>query len=79
MEDVASGNYRCRPHRIKSRSPKLNHAIAGLSEKLSRQFPGLPNLQWVALRLLEGDNSIIEAIRSGELGNIGTDPTPVQS
>ena len=79
VEEVASGSYPCRPHRIKSRSAKLNHAIAGLSEKLARQFPGLPNMQWVALRLLEGDNSIIEAIRSGELGNIGSAPTSVQS
>lgn len=79
VEEVASGSYVCRPHRIKSRSSKLNHAIATLSEKLAREFPGLPNLQWVALRLLEGDNSIIEAIRSGELENIGSAPTTVSS
>jgi hypothetical protein len=35
-----------------------------------REYPGLPNLRWVALRLLEGDQSIIESIRSGDLGNL---------
>ena len=79
VEEVANGTYVCRPHRIRSRSPKLNHAISGLSRKLSQEFPGLPNLQWVALRLLEGDNSIIEAIRTGDLGTIGSAPNPATS
>jgi Fe2+ transport system protein B len=70
IEEVASGKFICQPHRIKSRSAKLNHAISSLAQKLSGQFPGLPNLNWVALRLLEGDQSIIEAIRTGELGRL---------
>jgi len=32
-------------------------------------YPGLPNARWVALRLLQGDQRIEEAIRSGELGD----------
>lgn len=70
IEEVATGEYVCRPHKIKSRSAKLNYAISTLSAKLARQFPNLPNLNWVALRLLEGDNSIIEAVQSGTLGSI---------
>jgi len=70
IEEVATGKYVCRPHKIKNRSPKLNRAIASLAAKLKVQFPDLPNLNWVALRLLEGDNSIIEAVRSGELASI---------
>lgn len=79
IEEVASGKYVCRPHKIKSHSSKLNHAISSLSKKLEEQFPGLPNINWVALRLLEGDNSIIEAVRSGELGNINVGTLNVQS
>ena len=70
IEQVATGQYVCKPHRVKSRSHKLNHAVSTLSKKLEEQFPGLPNLNWVALRLLEGDQSIIEAVRSGELGQL---------
>ena len=77
IEEVASGKYVCRPHKIKSRSSKLNHAITTLADKLLEQFPGLPNSKWVALRLLEGDNSIIEAVRSGELGSINADLSAV--
>ena len=70
IEEVASGKYVCKPRRKKSKSPKLNHAIDTLVKKLAEQFPGIPNLNWVALRLLEGDESIIDAIRTGELGTL---------
>jgi Fe2+ transport system protein B len=79
IEEVATGKYVCKPHKIKSRSPKLNNAISTLSVKLAEQFPNLPNTNWVALRLLEGDNSIIEALRSGELGNINVGVSTVQA
>lgn len=70
IEQVATGKFVCKPYRVKSRSAKLNHAISALSEKLAVQFPNLPNLNWVALRLLEGDQSIIEAVRTGALGKL---------
>ncbi|MCB0668322.1 MAG: 50S ribosome-binding GTPase [Saprospiraceae bacterium] len=72
IDEVASGKYVCKPHKIQSHSKKLNHALMTLTEKLKEQFPNLPNTNWVALRLLEGDHDIIEAVRSGELGSINT-------
>ena len=71
IEQVASGSYTCKPHRIKPRSAPLQHAIEALAKKLGESFPGLPNLNWVALRLLEGDQSIMEAVKRGELGQLG--------
>lgn len=68
--DVAVGAYVCKPNRLKSRSKELNEAIEKLTNKLLEIFPNLPNARWVALRLLEGDQNIIDAVRSGELGNI---------
>lgn len=70
IHEVASGKYICKPYRIKSSSSELNSAIEILSREIELEFPGLPNLRWVALRLLEGDQSIIDAIRSGDLGNL---------
>jgi ferrous iron transport protein B len=78
IEEVATGKFVCKPHKIKSRSSKLSHAISTIAAKLAEQFPGLPNINWVALRLLEGDDSIIEAVRSGELGNINVGASTVQ-
>jgi small GTP-binding protein len=70
IHDVATGKYICKPYRIKTKSAELNSAIEKLSKEIELEYPGLPNLRWVALRLLEGDQSIIDAIRSGDLGNL---------
>jgi ferrous iron transport protein B len=70
IEAVANGSYVCRPHRIKRRQAKLEHAVTELSRRLAAQFPDLPNREWVALRLLEGDQTIIDAVRSGDLGSL---------
>jgi Fe2+ transport system protein B len=79
IEEVATGKFVCKPHKIKTRSSKLEHAVASLARKLDEQFPNLPNTNWVALRLLEGDNTLIEAVRTGELGTIQATTTPAQS
>jgi ferrous iron transport protein B len=50
----------------------LNFAVEKLSKKILDEFPGLPNVKWVALRLLEGDQTIIDSIKNGELGKIYT-------
>jgi ferrous iron transport protein B len=73
IQEVASGKYICKPYRIKSNSSGLNSAIEKLGREIESEFPGLPNLRWVALRLLEGDQSIINAIRNGDLGNLKKD------
>ena len=70
IAEVASGKFVCKPRRLKNHSPKLEQAIKQLSKKLIHHFPKLPNVRWVALRLLEGDQSIIEAVKSGALGDL---------
>lgn len=68
--EVATGKFVCKPYRIKSHSRELNYAVEKLNKMILEEFPNLPNAKWVALRLLEGDQSIIESIRNGELGNL---------
>jgi ferrous iron transport protein B len=70
IDEVVSGKYVCKPYRLKSKSSELNFAVEKLSKKILEEFPTITNVKWVALRLLEGDQSIIESIRNGELGNI---------
>jgi len=67
---VATGQTICRPHRFQSESPQLKEAVGRLVAKLEAAFPNLPNAHWVALRLLDGDERIIEAVRRGELGDL---------
>lgn len=75
VADVASSKVKCSPHRISTHTPEIKTAIERISQKIVSVFPGLPNSRWVALRLLEGDQRIIEAVKSGELGTLinGTD------
>jgi ferrous iron transport protein B len=71
ISDVATGRTLCRPYRHQSQSPAIKQAVAQLVDKIAARFPSLPNAHWVALRLLDGDQRIAEAILSGELGNLG--------
>ena len=68
--DVATGAVRCKPYRVESVAGPLRDAVDTLAARVSEEFPGLPNARWVALRLLEGDQRMIDAVRTGELGNL---------
>ena len=70
MSDVATGKIPCMPHRIRSGSEDLKRAIDQLVNTIFAQFPGLTNARWVALRLLEGDPRIVEAVKTGELAHL---------
>lgn len=70
IEQVAKNNYVTKPHRINQRDPQLEAVIETLVAEIQRQYPDLPNARWVALRLLDGDVSIEEAIRDNRLGDL---------
>ncbi len=70
INDVASGKIVCKPRRFQNEPPQLTQAIQILVEQLKQAYPGLPNARWVALRLLDGDERLIEAIQKGELGDL---------
>jgi len=70
VSDVATGQTICRPYRIKSESPEVQNSVNQLVNMLEETFPDLPNARWVAMRLLDGDQRIVQAIRLGELGSL---------
>ena len=78
LDDVAAGRTVCRPHQTRNEPPELKRALSDLTNRLHALFPDLPNARWVALRLLDGDDRIIQALRSGELATLGgpSDPQP---
>lgn len=78
INDVATGVFVCKPRRIKSRSSALERAIDELATKVAAQFPGLSNARWVALRLLDGDARIIEAVKSGELAELSRTESQIE-
>jgi ferrous iron transport protein B len=70
ISQVALGIHIPRPHRIKHLSPALEQAVADLAQRLEDRYPGLPQARWVAARLLDGDERVIDAVRSGELARL---------
>ncbi|MFQ5943736.1 MAG: FeoB small GTPase domain-containing protein [Anaerolineales bacterium] len=70
IEQVATGKFVCKPHRIDYLSRGLKKAVAQLTVEIEGQYPGLPNARWVALRLLDGDSRMRQAVRTGELGEL---------
>ncbi len=70
IHDVATGQFVCKPYRAKSESPAIKQALDKLVPQIEAAFPGLPNARWVALRLLDGDERIMQAVQKGELGDL---------
>jgi ferrous iron transport protein B len=70
VSEVASGQTVAKPYRVKYESPALKRAVAELTKQIKTAYPDLPNARWVAMRLLDGDESIAEALRKGELGDL---------
>ncbi|MCB8960395.1 MAG: 50S ribosome-binding GTPase [Ardenticatenales bacterium] len=70
VNEVASGRTVCRPRRRSGGTAAFQAALKKLIGELEQAFPNLPNARWVALRLLDGDQRMAEAVRTGELGDL---------
>jgi ferrous iron transport protein B len=78
IHEVATGEVRPRPFKVRSTTGVLKSALEKLEREILQLYPELPNVRWVALRLLDGDEDIIRALRSGELGNLFQMEQPVE-
>lgn len=63
IEQVATQKVRYTPHRIKNLPQSVDTHIKKLQNLIQKAYPHLPNSRWVAMRLLEGDTAMIEALR----------------
>jgi ferrous iron transport protein B len=80
IHDVATGATLPKPRKMESEPRTLRKAVARVVAEIEESFPGLPNARWVALRLLDGDARIVEAVRKGELGDLARGaPEPASS
>ncbi len=76
IHEVATGAVRTRPVRVEGYAPPVEEAVAALVPFIEEAFPGLPNARWVALRLLNADERVEEAVRTGEIGQLTVDAAP---
>ena len=64
---VAKGELPSQPVRFEEWPDESRGVIRKLTERLTEAYPDLPNAQWVALRMLDGDERIAQSVLSGEL------------
>lgn len=69
VSGVASGTIVTRPHRVTG-TPEFQRAIAELVPMIESLAPGVPNARWIAIRLLDGDAEVEQALMSGRLTEI---------
>lgn len=70
IAQVASGAISTQPYRLSKLPSPIEAAVADLTASVEAEFPGLPNARWVALRLLDGDPTITEAVQNRTLGDL---------
>jgi ferrous iron transport protein B len=69
---VIEGRLPTAPRRARAEAgagprPPLQQALDDLVPQIEQLAPGLPNARWVALRLLDGDQRVRQALLEGEL------------
>ena len=65
----------CSPRRVKHPVPELQKAIERLAAELRAVYRDLHQAEWIAQRLLAGDERIREAVQSGELAELMDGPS----
>lgn len=66
VADVIKGEIATKPKRIEG-TPEFQRAVSELVPMIEQMAPGVPNARWLAIRLLDGDSKVQQALLSGEL------------
>lgn len=70
VHGVATGEIVTHPFRLEYYPPEVEAAVGSLVKPIGEAYPQLPNRRWVALRLLNADDRVEAALRSGDIGNL---------
>lgn len=73
IDDMANGRSSSRAFQLKYDIPTVQESVEELVAALAEVYPNVPHLEWIALRLLEGDQRISEAVLSGKIGMLAED------
>ena len=65
IEDVVSGKFQTKKQTYIDLPKENAEAIAELQSALSELNPDLPNTRWLAMRLIEGDESVQKGVEEG--------------
>ena len=74
IREVATGIIKCKPPRLRLDVPGLDEAMKKVGDSIHRVYPSVPNPEWIALQLLDGDAVFFDAVANGTLGQLADDP-----
>ncbi|MFH1186529.1 MAG: FeoB small GTPase domain-containing protein [Chloroflexota bacterium] len=69
VAQVIEGAVETQPLRVEG-TPEFRRAVSELTPLLKQVAPGVPNARWLAIRLLDGDVKVQQALESGELSKL---------
>ena len=72
VDGVSSGTIGTSPLRVTG-TGEFQRAVAELVPLIEQAAPGVPNARWIAIRLLDGDAEVEEALRTGRLAQLVTE------
>jgi ferrous iron transport protein B len=67
IEKVATSPEPIRSRTIYSEDPDLAEPIGRLEATIQNHYPLVSNAQWLAIRVLDGDKSVLDSIRDGKI------------
>jgi ferrous iron transport protein B len=70
VAQVAGGEVRCRPPALRLDLPELECALVPVEAALASAFPGLPQREWIGLRMLAGERGLLDAAADGRLAEL---------
>ncbi len=69
ISDLINGDIVTKPLRVGG-TPEFQRAVSELVPMIEKMAPGIPNARWLAIRLLDGDAKVQQALVSGDLAQL---------
>ena len=69
VDGVCAGTVVTKPLRVTG-THEFQRAVAELVPLIEAAAPGVPNARWIAIRLLDGDAQVEDALSTGRLANL---------
>ena len=69
ISDLINGDIVTKPLRVGG-TPEFQRAVSELVPMIEQMAPGIPNARWLAIRLLDGDAKVQQALVSGDLAQL---------
>ena len=67
---IAHAGATVAPYHFTRSDPRLDRMLSNAATDIEKEYPGIPASRWIALRLLDGNGPMTEAVRLGDLDQL---------